>query len=841
MVTEMEKILRLSWANIRKHKLETVALVVLVTLCMLLMGSALEGIKGAKSIFPHLMEHTCRYENHILIPDEYYKEAFADILASDERVSDAAHTEVIYSMSTDYLDDEGKEQALTMCFSTGYSHEILELSEIETTLSDEEIAALEHPIYMPYAARDSMGYKAGDDFDMIFGTRRFSFVIAGFYDAILFDTPGIGLKMIVSDQDYHLLEGIIDKHTVLAYNDGQGKGGDKLLEDALREFDEYSNSNVSDNVMSALYKDLKEGITYNTDVLLKILVGMAVLIIIAVAIMIRFRIAGDIKDQIVNIGVLEAMGYTSKNITLSYVLEYLLITVAGIIIGTAGCLVVSPAFFRTGEIMSGHLSDSRITAKPLIVTAVIIIAFVTVISFLRARAVRKFPPVQAFRKGQGDHRFGREYFPLRKTKSSVHFRLAMKGFVQNFKQNLGLTVCITAASAAIVFCFIIFTFFSGGMSAISKSSGIELSDLRLSIINPTDTEWLAEELETLPEVRKATPTSGESIMINMPEKKQVLLPTAFTSFDVTENIFTSEGRYPQHDNEIMLTNMLGKLDGFSTGDSVTLEYGGVKRQYIITGFVTSLTNGGINLYIAEDGMKRLIPTYAPDTIELYLKDGVDADEFKYTLTERYGRSIADAGKAAEGEGSYEDRIRAEAEKQIADIIANQGGNHVEYAIQSGDTVIKGSSSGFIIGSVINLGGVIKTQLAGTAKAISALTTVLMLLSALVVMIILFILMETSIKRQRKEFGVMKSMGYTSRELMLQLAFRIMPAAFISVAVGTAFSVIAVKLFASFIGVIETNMAAVFFMDAVLLLFCFICAYAGARKIKKISVYELMTE
>jgi len=240
-------------------------------------------------------------------------------------------------------------------------------------------------------------------------------------------------------------------------------------------------------------------------------------------------------------------------------------------------------------------------------------------------------------------------------------------------------------------------------------------------------------------------------------------------------------------------------------------------------------------------MKRLIPTYAPDTIELYLKDGVDADEFKYTLTERYGRSIADAGKAAEGEGSYEDRIRAEAEKQIADIIANQGGNHVEYAIQSGDTVIKGSSSGFIIGSVINLGGVIKTQLAGTAKAISALTTVLMLLSALVVMIILFILMETSIKRQRKEFGVMKSMGYTSRELMLQLAFRIMPAAFISVAVGTAFSVIAVKLFASFIGVIETNMAAVFFMDAVLLLFCFICAYAGARKIKKISVYELMTE
>ena len=85
----MEKILRLSWANIRKHKLETAALVVLVTLCMLLMSSALEGIKGAKSIFPHLMEHTCRYENHIFIPDEYPGLTAADI--TEEQKNEISH------------------------------------------------------------------------------------------------------------------------------------------------------------------------------------------------------------------------------------------------------------------------------------------------------------------------------------------------------------------------------------------------------------------------------------------------------------------------------------------------------------------------------------------------------------------------------------------------------------------------------------------------------------------------------------------------------------------------------------------------------------------------------
>ena len=117
----------------------------------------------------------------------------------------------------------------------------------------------------------------------------------------------------------------------------------------------------------------------------------------------------------------------------------------------------------------------------------------------------------------------------------------------------------------------------------------------------------------------------------------------------------------------------------------------------------------------------------------------------------------------------------------------------------------------------------------------------MILSAFVVMIILFILMEASVRRQRKEFGIMKGMGYTSKELMFQLAFRIMPAAFFSVAAGTVIGVSAIKVLTSYIGQIDVNISAVVILDIVFLLFCFGCAYIGARKIKKISVCELMTE
>jgi len=167
--------------------------------------------------------------------------------------------------------------------------------------------------------------------------------------------------------------------------------------------------------------------------------------------------------------------------------------------------------------------------------------------------------------------------------------------------------------------------------------------------------------------------------------------------------------------------------------------------------------------------------------------------------------------------------------------------HIEYSIQSGDTVISGDSSGFLISAITDMKDIIQTQLGGLVVAVRIVTSILMALSAVVVMIILFILMESAIRRDRKEFGIMKGLGYTSKELMFQLACRIVPSAVISVIAGTVIGVTATSLLTSFIGVVRIDMPRVIVLDIVMLIFCFVCAYIGARKIKKISVYELMTE
>ena len=77
--------------------------------------------------------------------------------------------------------------------------------------------------------------------------------------------------------------------------------------------------------------------------------------------------------------------------------------------------------------------------------------------------------------------------------------------------------------------------------------------------------------------------------------------------------------------------------------------------------------------------------------------------------------------------------------------------------------------------------------------------------------------------------------------MLQLAFRIVPATIIAVILGTLLAVALTGSISSLIGKLVINPAALVAADIIMLLFCFGCAYFGARKIKKISVYELMSE
>ncbi len=833
----MNRIFRLSLANIRRHKKESLFLMLLIALCMLLTGGALTAEQNIRQLFPEMMKRTCAWENEISFPEKEYDAQFLSYLGEDARVTafDVYHT--ITEDYMKYITPDGKQQTFLVSFLTADEQKRAGIFEPQSTLSEAEIAAMEHPVYFPRCKKNQYQLKEGDTLTLKLGAQQFSFTVAGFFEA----PWELDKRLVISDADYASLKSRLISQVIIGFNTPEPDDADAIYEKFMEKCTETA-GREPESCYIERYIDKRGNFNTEMDFTLKIIEIMAAVIILSVIVMIGSRIISDIGEQIVSIGVLEALGYRSIEISLSYAAEYFLVALAGCIIGSFGSVILYRVLIGIAENLQGFSASSVPDIGRLLLIFGIILLAVTLLAFRKARAVRKIPPVQAFRRGIENHHFGKSHFPLRNTKQNVHLRLALKGFADHSKQNVSLTVVITITTIAVVLSFILYSYFGQGLNVIRNVAGHEIPTVQIALMPGVDGPAFAEELASLPEIRKVLCSGSTAhFFVDIPEKHINAQADVFDDYSLTENIFPMNGRFPEHDNEIMLTKTMSSLTGRSTGDSIVLESNGIQKEYLITGLVTSLMNAEA-VYFTADGYQRLCPTYQPNLLEIYAADGVDVDAVCALLDSRYGKQASGLESVdSKAESSYEERIRRRAAEVMSALMQQEGITQMEYSIQAGDTVVSGNSSAIRIQYYNNIFELLQTLMATLITLISVLTKMFMAIAAVVVAMILSILMESEIRQQRRDLGIMKSMGYTSRELMLQLAFRIMPPAFFAVAIGTALSILLTKLFTGLIGTVSLNIPAVLLVDVLILAFCFGCAYFNAGKIKKISVYELMTE
>ncbi len=835
------KILRLAYFNIKKHWSESVSVVILMTICMILLGSAYSSLISIQNIFGDTVNKYNGIRNHIaIINDENYYPAYDEFFKADERVTKFEHVDCIFALGTKYLDEDGKESTQFMCFVDEENEKKIEDFIVETDLSTEEIAAMEHPIYAPFYVKDSLGMKEGDTFTMINNGKQYPFTIAGFAESCIYSNNADFLKFVISDDDYDLLQKVIGKSYMLGFETTEGMEKD-VVADFKADVEEKTSKGEVLQVGAVLFEQLEFASGGYIKIILLIMMVMAAVVLVSVLIMIRHRITSDINEQVVSIGVLEALGYKSKDISLSYVLEYVLLGIIGVVLGIIGAVVLNPILFRVGEMMSGHHGTVQIQGGLIAILATVLLLLVAVLSFFKSGMVKKYPPVVAFRKGINDHHFGESRLPLSSTRTNVHVRLALKGALSNTKQNIGVGICVAVSTFTIICCFLLYSYSNDGMSALRAMAGIEMPDLSVVVTADTDVEKMREELISHPEVKKINLSSNWLAGVSLQYKDYSVIPIVYENFDVTEQIIPLEGRLPKHDNEVMIGKTVASSEGITVGDTVTFKFGKIEKDYLVCGTISTITNGGKNIYFTDAAMQRIKPSYKPGVLEITLKEGTDEKEFSSWLSSSYGRTIQDALENDRKYVTAEERIRAEAEKKMATLLSVYGLSHVEYAIKIGDTLIKGNSSIFKIELIHHLKDIMETQLKGALMAFSVGSGIFMIIAVLVVMIIMFMIMESSVKKQRGELGIYKGLGYTSRELMLQLSFRIIPVLVGGIILGSILGVASTNILLIIIGKIEVNFYGIIILDIAIFLFAFLAAYFGARKIKKISVYELMAE
>lgn len=777
------KIFRLSLFNLKKNKREAAAIVFLTLVTSFLMATFAASITQIGNAFDRAFEETGSADFILLFQADKYRDIYRDILEEEYNVTDVRESSVLIGIGASAISKKGESIAYNMIFATESTERKIENFKKLNALSDIEIEKLSHPVWLPQYFEITGGYAPGETFTLVLGGRDYPFTIAGFYNTGLYNSDNM-LKCIITDDDMVLLSVVYKEYRMIAFDTEREFSREEYYEKCSAK----SNENVSSIVLPINKNSERLYETQFLNLFMYMSAFLSVVTMISALFLILHKISKDIEEQMVQIGVLEALGYTSRELSLSYIFEYILTGGMGAVVGGITAAAFSPVMDTLTRGMMNRDVHTDVDILRILIVVISIIALVTLFALSRAARVKRLPPIVAFRKGIKPHHFGKYILPLEKMRHGINIRLAFKGIFNDLRSNIGTGICMIAAGVAVMFSVYTFDFFKSGYNGLMGVMGMEMSDISILMMSGVNGENFCDEIRKFPEVEKVLLTRATENYVEIKGSNQRATAISYADFSLTDNIRLRMGRFPEYDNEIMISAKREETENRHIGDSIIIKGDVCEKSYIITGIVTAMNNSGMSVYMTDDGYRRIRPNDRPNTVEITLKNEEDRPAFTDKLTALYGASAKDAAYEQSVRGSLEERIRAKADEKMAVLISQYGITDIDYAIRIGDTVISGNSSRFVIKEMSSMKDMAKFQMEPIAAVTKTFSFCAVIFIAVVVAVILGIIAVSAVKRQRREFGIMKSMGYTSRELMIQLTLRILPVTIIASCIAAVLSV-----------------------------------------------------
>lgn len=192
-----------------------------------------------------------------------------------------------------------------------------------------------------------------------------------------------------------------------------------------------------------------------------------------------------------------------------------------------------------------------------------------------------------------------------------------------------------------------------------------------------------------------------------------------------------KGREPRYENEAVITEIIAKTYHLNIGDTVTLTQGKDSRDFLITGYFQSVQNAGKALAMLKKGLSRF--------------------EFSESQLAQYNYLVSD-----------KEQISSLAEK-----LQEQYGEHVY---------------------IINVQGIVESL-----RTISDATLLSCLLiygiSILFILVAAYMVCDKVFLKERNDYGIYKSQGFTTGHLRLQFSLRFLAVAFVGGIFGAACNVL----------------------------------------------------
>ncbi|MGM9951575.1 MAG: ABC transporter permease [Lysinibacillus sp.] len=780
------KIMNLAIANIRKSKSATASLFIFILVAALLLNMGLMVITQINPFFDSKAEKLRDPHAIILMSDATYNSNYKEFITSYPGVTEVEAEEVIIMNTAKFDYGNSELTSNTAIFNADDHRDIGELKLVEKL--DTSSA---DDIFIPYIFKTNGGYELGEDFTFYYQNKRYDYRIAGFFETTMMGTTNVGImKFMLPEAPYQTLADELDKLTegwaISAVMEDKTQST-KLLNDFTKEFPQ-STVDESDSYMWGLsFGMVKNVSTLTINIIAVILVAFAAIIVLVSLIVIKYRVSNSIEDGMTNIGVLKAIGYTGRQILSSMIYQFGLIALSASIVGVALSYCLMPFIGGIISSLSGLIWHQKFDMIINVVNVFIVVFCVVIVTFISALRVRNIQPIMALRGGIHTHSFRKNHFPLENTGGGLHFLLAIKSMVMHAKQNIMILFIITALTFASVFSLVLYYNIASDKTAFVDLFNTEPANVMMFVKSNADTRELLNGIQEMEQVRKVNRLE----LIGTKIDGYIVDTNVTEDYDQLENDSVYEGRQPKYENEISISWMVSEQIDKGVGDTVEVEYGTGKATFLVTGLSQSISNLGWVAALTRDGMQQVHPDYKGTTFYVYL-DGISNESFIENVQERYGDYIVDT---------------------------------------------------------LDIDETIESQTGMYTAAVLAVMVMVLAITILVVVMILYLVIKTMIIKRKKEFGVMKAVGYSTIQLMHQISISFVPVMVTGVAIGGVlgyfFTNPMLSVLLSGAGAkrldFTIHLPTIVMLCVGILIVAYMVSMMVSLKIRKISAYSLITE
>lgn len=644
---------------------------------------------------------------------------------------------------------------------------------------------IESGVYLPMLYQ-SDDIQIGKPFEMTIGSHTVEYPVCGFFNSVMMGSHNCTLTEIILTQDkYGELSdlGYAPQATLcsIRLND---KSENLIIEAEMKSAvserfpDILMISNSYDTVSQSRY--ISQGICS------VIISAMAFFVLLIAIVVLVSNILNYIQVNLKNLGALKAVGYTSKQLICSLLLQFLGLTLITAIAGAGLSYCLFPAINAMMIAQTGIPYVIHFLPLPLFITLLILGGTVALAVWLSARRINKIEPIVALRSGVQTHNFKRNHVPLEKTKVPLNTALALKTTLSGIKHNI--TVCITMLVLSLV------VVFSGLMT---ENMIVDMTPFLNLIVGETADSCINVQAEIEGEFLEALNADSRVEKVYLYNSLTVshvggaeLTATLCDDFsEVNNQDVIYKGRFPKYDNEIALAAKYAREKELKVGNEIVITANGKAETYLISGFTQITNNLGRDCLFTRQGYERL-GNLQNATYYINLVEGTNVDAFNEEINEMF---------------------LGEVNATINVLVT-----------------IDGASSVYV-------------------ELMTIIVIAILVLSAIIILFVLYLLVRTMLNNKKRDYGILKSLGFTTKQLILQTALSFMPAIIISTLIGIVVSCFAINplmsLFLSSMGIVKCTFAIPAAFSAIagvgLILLSFGIACLLSLKIKKIAPRNLL--